>query len=215
VQVVASAVFVGREREIEELERALEATRAGNGATVLIAGEAGIGKTRLTADLAKRARDTGFDVLLGRSIDLVGTHLAYQPFVEALRPLGELWHVDGQTPVSQLRAFEHTLALISDRGAAAPVLLVLEDLHWADASTLDLAVFLAHNLDNRPILLLATYRPDEALVSGAHAEARGGGPAVRLGRRSRARTARARGDASARRGARHPAGVDGDDCRPR
>ena len=157
----AGEVFVGRIRELGELGRALEATRDGKGATVLIAGEAGIGKTRLASELARHARDTGFEVLLGRSIDLVGTQLPYQPFVEALRPLGEPWQVEGQTPVSQLRAFEHTLALISDRAAAAPVLLVLEDLHWADVSTLDLVVFLAHNFADRPVLLLATYRGDE------------------------------------------------------
>ena len=57
--------------------------------------------------------------------------------------------------------FEDTLALLTERAAAVPVLLVLEDLHWADTSTLDLVVFLAHNLDNRPVLLLATYRADE------------------------------------------------------
>ena len=100
-------------------------------------------------------------MLLGRSIDLVGTELPYQPIAEALRPLGEPWLVDGQTPGSQLQVFEKTLALLTERAAAAPVLLVLEDLHWADTSTLDLTVFLAHNLDSRPVLLLATYRADE------------------------------------------------------
>ena len=129
--------------------------------TVLVAGEAGIGKTRLASELARRARDAGFEVLLGRSIDLVGTELPYQPFVEALRPLGTLPQVDGRTAGSQLRVFEQTLALLSERAAAVPVLLVLEDLHWADASTLDLAVFLAHNLDDRQVLLLTTYRADE------------------------------------------------------
>ena len=157
----ASEVFVGRARELGELERALDAARAGSGATVLVAGEAGIGKTRLASELARRARDAGFEVLLGRSIDLVGTELPYQPFVEALRPLGEPWQADGQAPGSQLRVFEETLALLTERAAAAPVLLVLEDLHWADTSTLDLVVFLAHNLDDRPVLLLATYRADE------------------------------------------------------
>ena len=86
--VRASDVFVGRARELGELGRALDATQAGNGVTVLVAGEAGIGKTRLASELAERARDAGFEVLLGRSIDLVGTELPYQPFAEALRPLG-------------------------------------------------------------------------------------------------------------------------------
>ena len=57
--------------------------------------------------------------------------------------------------------FEATLALLSERAAAVPVLLVLEDLHWADASTLDIVVYLAHNLDARRVLLLATLRADE------------------------------------------------------
>jgi DNA-binding CsgD family transcriptional regulator len=157
----AGEVFVGRRRELGELERVLDATRTGKGASVLVAGEAGIGKTRLANELAQRAREQGFEVLLGRSIDLIGTELPFQPFVEALGPLGEPRQVDEQTPDSQLRAFEHTLALLTDQAAAAPVLLVLEDLHWADNSTLDLVVFLAHNLAERPVLLLATYRADE------------------------------------------------------
>ncbi len=154
-------MFVGRARELGELERALAAAQAGSGTTVLVAGEAGIGKTRLASELASRARDARFEVLLGRSIDLVGTELPYQPFAEALRPLGEPWRADGQAPGSQLRVFEETLALLTERAASAPVLLVLEDLHWADTSTLDLVVFLAHNLDDRPLLLLATFRADE------------------------------------------------------
>ncbi len=157
----ASEVFVGRVGELRELERALEAARAGSGTIVLVAGEAGIGKTRLACELAARASIAGFEVLLGRSIDLVGTELPYQPFVEALRPLGERWQVERRTAGSQREAFEETLALLSERATAAPVLLVLEDLHWADTSTLDLVVFLAHNVADRPLLLLATYRADE------------------------------------------------------
>ena len=91
-----SEVFVGRQHELGELERALDPTRAGRGATVLVAGEAGIGKTRLASELASRARDAGFEVLLGHSIDLVGTELPYQPFVEALRPLGAPRRVDAR-----------------------------------------------------------------------------------------------------------------------
>jgi len=157
----ASEVFVGRERELGELERALAAAEAGSGTTVLVAGEAGIGKTRLASELASRARHAGFEVLLGRSIDLVGTELPYQPFIDALRPLGDPLQVDEVSAGSQLRVFETTLALLSERADTVPVLLVLEDLHWADTSTLDLTVFLAHNLDDRPVLLLATFRADE------------------------------------------------------
>ncbi len=144
-----------------ELERALDAARTGSGAAVLVAGEAGIGKTRLVSEVARRARDAGFEVLVGQAIDLVGTDLPYQPFVEALRPVGEPRQVDEQKAGSQLRVFEDTLALLTGRAAATPVLLVLEDLHWADTSTLDLVVFLARSLADRRLLLLATYRADE------------------------------------------------------
>ena len=154
---------MGRASELGTLERALAAARAGRGAAILVAGEAGIGKTRLAAELIRRARDGGFATLLGRSIDLVGTELPYQPFAEALRPVG------GTRPAaagSQLRVFEETLTLLTDHAAAAPVLLVLEDLHWADTSTLDLVVFLAHNLAGRPVVLLATNRRDEPSSKG-------------------------------------------------
>jgi tetratricopeptide (TPR) repeat protein len=112
----------------------------------------------------QRPSSRGF--LLDRSIDLVGTELPYQPFAEALRRLGEPWRAGRQRPGSQLRVFEKTLALLTGCAASAPVLLVLEDLHWADTSTLDLVVFLAHNLDGRPVLLLATYRADEPSSAG-------------------------------------------------
>jgi predicted ATPase len=153
---VRAPAFVGRAYELAQLADVLEATRAGSGATVLVSGEAGIGKTRLAFELAAQAREAGFEVLVGHAIDLVGSELPYEPFIEALRPLGGLQHVEA---ASQLRAFEETLALLSSR--PAPVLLVLEDLHWADASTLDLVVFLAHNLVGERVLVLATLREDE------------------------------------------------------
>jgi DNA-binding CsgD family transcriptional regulator len=160
--------FVGRAEEFERLERALRRAQSGVGSTVLVTGEAGIGKSRLASNLTTRARAAGFEVLVGRCIDLIGTELPYQPFAEALRPWaarhGESalpWLSQVRPAGSQLRVFEETLALLSGLAAAAPVLLVLEDLHWADTSTLDLVVFLAHNLAERRLLLLATYRADE------------------------------------------------------
>src|SRR6476469_1714685 len=107
-----SGAFVGRVRELGELGHALDATRAGGGATVLVAGEAGIGKTRLASELAARAREAGFEVLLGRSLDLVGTELPYQPFVDVLRPVG------GRHAATQLGVFDHALALLEEH---APV----------------------------------------------------------------------------------------------
>jgi len=150
-------VCVGRARELDVLERALAAARTRTGAVASIAGEAGIGKTRLAMELGRNAGDDGFDVLFGRSIDLIGTELPYQPFVEALRPLGAL----PRTAQSRLQVFETALALLTGRAATVPVLLVLDDLHWADTSTLDLLVFLAHHLAGHRVLMLVTYRADE------------------------------------------------------
>jgi DNA-binding CsgD family transcriptional regulator len=161
VKARPEAAFVGRARELGELGSALTSAREASGTTVLLAGDAGIGKTRLASELAGRARDAGFEVLLGRSIDLVGTELPYQPFAEALRPLGPPRQAGAPAARSQLHVFEEMLALLTDRASHVPVLLVLEDLHWADTSTLDLVVFLAHNLAGRRILLLATCRTDE------------------------------------------------------
>src|SRR5438105_13434122 len=104
-----STALVGRVRELGELDRALDSTATGAGAAALIAGEAGIGKTRLASEVAARADERGFEVLVGRSIDLVGTELPYQPFLEALRPLGSLPQVDPGTAGSQLRMFQDTL----------------------------------------------------------------------------------------------------------
>ena len=141
---------VGAARERGALQRALDAARAGHGASVLVAGEAGVGKTRLISELGAHAE--GFEVLPGRCLDLVGTELPYQPFAEALGGLPE------RGASSQLRLFEAILAGLDER---APALLVLEDLHWADASTLDLVVCLAYNVHDRSVLLLGTYRPNE------------------------------------------------------
>ena len=83
-----SGVFVGREREFADVVQCLDLAGTGQGATVLVTGDAGIGKTRLAAEVASAAGAKGFEVLLGRSIDLVGVELPFQPFVDALRPLG-------------------------------------------------------------------------------------------------------------------------------
>jgi hypothetical protein len=88
MQVLASEVFVGRTAELRQLKRVVDSARAGSATTVLLTGEAGIGKIRLASVAAKHARETGFEVLIGRSSDLVGAGAAYQPFAVALRPLG-------------------------------------------------------------------------------------------------------------------------------
>jgi DNA-binding NarL/FixJ family response regulator len=181
-----AGVLIGRTRETTELGRALDAVRSGEGTAVLVTGEAGIGKTRLVGEIASRAEMTGFEVLTGRAIDLVGSKLPYAPFVPALRPLvPESSRPPWATAGSQLRVFEDVVALLSARAAATPVLLVLEDLHWADATTADLTVYVANNLAGARVLLVATCRSDDA-TSGqrtarlADGIRRGGGHTVAL-----------------------------------
>jgi predicted ATPase len=183
----ATTALVGRLGELERLEEEIREAAAGRGGTVLLAGDAGIGKTRLVTELGARAPTAGAQTLVGRCIDLVGAELPYLPVAEALRPLTaredvrkllgsarELrWLLPGMVldqeptrqrphaPRSQLGLLEELLALLDAATAAEPVVLVLEDLHWADRSTLDLVALLAHNLGERRVLLLGTYRADE------------------------------------------------------
>jgi DNA-binding SARP family transcriptional activator len=177
--------FVGRADELERLEHAYEAAAAGRGGTALIAGAAGIGKTLLASQLARHARSRGATVLSGRCIDLVGAGLPYLPLVEALRPLcrspmldevrddlHELPrlhpdladslpltpHADGAD--ARLRLFAEVVAVLEHVSRDAPVVLLLEDLHWADCSTLDLVAYVAHAVQERSVLVVATYRSD-------------------------------------------------------
>jgi predicted ATPase len=179
---VAPPSLVGRAEELQRLETALAEAADGRGSTVLIAGEAGIGKTRLASELGERAREAGATVLSGRCIDLVGSGLPYLPLVEALRPLRgspaladfdrslqelprlvpelteapELAPAHPRDPDSQLLLFEEMLAVLEHLGTEAPVVLIVEDLHWADGSTLDLVSFLAHAAREHRLLLVAT-----------------------------------------------------------
>ena len=119
-------------------------------------------------------------MLTGRCLQLIGAGLPFLPLVEALRPLqgsaalerlhelARLMPGDvapapaGDTPAgARLRLFEEMLALVGRLGADTPVVLVLEDLHWADDSTLDVVAFLVNAAPVQRLLFLATYRSDE------------------------------------------------------
>jgi DNA-binding SARP family transcriptional activator len=176
---------VGRADELQRLARAFEEAADARGATALVVGPAGIGKTLLTSAFAQHARGRGATVLSGRCIDLVGAGLPYLPLVEALRPLctsplldtvrDELvelprLHPDlaGGVPLgphgdgadTRMRLFGEVLAVLEHLSRGAPVVLLLEDLHWADGSTLDLIAYLAQAIHGRRILVVATYRSD-------------------------------------------------------
>jgi DNA-binding CsgD family transcriptional regulator/tetratricopeptide (TPR) repeat protein len=174
--------FVGRRAELTRLEDAVASASAGQGAIALVAGEAGIGKTRLVGELCDRAGQSGSTVLIGRCIDVVGSGLPFLPLVEAIRSLHdapalqeltadlrelprlvpELGDVSALTPdapgATQLRLFQETVELLDRVSDDRPVVLVLEDLHWADASTLGLLSYLAYAVRDRRILVVATYR---------------------------------------------------------
>jgi DNA-binding CsgD family transcriptional regulator/tetratricopeptide (TPR) repeat protein len=189
---VSSPTFVGRRPELDRLGAALAAAREGRPGAFLIAGEAGVGKTRFVGEVARRARESGFRVLEGGCVQVGLEGLPFGPILEALRGLprglspaqldellgagrpdlvrlmpdlavrvGDSAGVELSDGSGQGRLFEHVLLLLERLAARAPLVVVIEDLHWADRSTMDLLGFLGRNLREGPILLIATYRSDE------------------------------------------------------
>jgi len=162
--VAVSPVLVGRAAEVAVLGESWALARGGSPATVLIGGEAGIGKTRLV-----RQFTAGVDeVLSGGCVDLSGDGLPFAPFTAALRghadTPAELLPQDRQadTDTARARLFEEVLTQFAGLCARRPVVLVIEDIHWIDRSSLDLLSFLVHNQRAAGALLcLVTYRSDE------------------------------------------------------
>ncbi len=163
------------DREQALLGDALEAMLRGQGGLLLIGGEAGIGKSTLVAALSNLAVARGVLVLTGHCYDLMATP-PYGPWTDLLRhypsddelpPLPEPWHAGANLIglSNQAALFELTGAFVAAAAARRPLMLVLEDLHWADLATLDLLRHLSHNLAGRSILLVATYRDDEVTRS--------------------------------------------------
>ncbi len=154
----------------------LRSAAMGLAGVALVGGDAGIGKTRLVAELAEQARRDGFAVLVGQCAEL-GDALPYLPLADALRGArGELRaEIDARPVLGRLLpggtdpGSETTSGLTQqqlfgsmlDFLAARPVLLVLEDLHWADQSTRDLLVFLSRMLQTEHVCLVGTYRTDD------------------------------------------------------
>ena len=151
---VSSPTFVGRTAELAALESALARASEGIPAFAFVAGESGVGKSRLVTEFEARAARSGARVLVGHCLELGGTIFPYAPIVEALRPLGESL----PDAASQPHVFEGLLALLDRMG---PVALVIEDLHWADPSTRDFLVFLVRSARTESLCVLITYRTDE------------------------------------------------------
>ncbi|MFE1014847.1 AAA family ATPase [Streptomyces sp. NPDC058794] len=185
-----SPVFVGRAAELATLNDAFVRAAAAEPQALLLGGEAGVGKTRLVEEFADAARRRGAVVALGGCVEIGADGLPFAPFSTALRALrrqlpGELADAAaGQeeelarllpelgegTPVtgggrhdeeSMARLFELTARLLERVAARHTVVLVLEDLHWADASTRHLIAYLVRTLRTGRLVVLATYRSDD------------------------------------------------------
>ena len=186
---VVSPVLVGRERELGRLQSALTRTGAGDTCVVLVGGEAGVGKSRLLDAAFGSGAPSDVRVLTGGCIELGGEGLPLVPLVEALRTLVRTTPGDDldrflgparrelarllpelaldeaapppPTAGSTAQLFELVLGVLGRLGQDRPLVLIVEDLHWADRSTLDLVSFLVRALQGTPVLLVLTYRSDE------------------------------------------------------
>ena len=163
--------LVGRDAEQRRLQIALADLQNGQGRLILIGGEAGIGKTTLTRWLMAQADEQGGLPLIGGCYDLATTP-PYGPWVEILRayepgdglpPVPEIIRDEAQlaTIPSQAALFEIVGEFFAEVGDHRPLLLILEDLHWADQATLDLLRFFSRFLAGLPVSVVATYRDDE------------------------------------------------------
>ncbi len=182
---MTSARFVGRSGQLAELEAALRDAAEGRPSLALVAGESGVGKSRLADELVLRARESEVAILWGDCVELGEGELPYAPLLGALRPLVRdrdpvlealppqlRAGLDSLLPglgttmepasVAQAHVFEGLLALLDSLGEdGRPTLLVIEDLHWSDSSTRSFLSFLARTLCRERVLVVGTYRSDE------------------------------------------------------
>jgi len=186
---VVPVPLVGRAEQIGALRSALALVRDGDPATVLIGGEAGVGKSRLISEFTAAERDAGARVLTGGCLALGADGLPFAPFTAVLRDLvrevgpdalGGLLAGHGIRELARLlpelgepvavgdpgearaRVFEQMLILLERLAETSPVILVIEDAHWADGSSRDLLAFLIRNqraLDG--VLIVVSYRSGE------------------------------------------------------
>ena len=183
-----STPLVGRSTEMATLLSAVEEAGSRRAGAFLLAGDAGVGKTRLLDEVATGAQERGFAVLVGHCTNFGDAALPYLPFTEifgrlsADRPelagglladfpaMGRLLPThrligapaspqDG--PIDRAALFDAVLGAVTAISAGEPLLLIIEDTHWADDSTRDLIGFLLTRLDSQRIALLVSYRSDD------------------------------------------------------
>jgi DNA-binding CsgD family transcriptional regulator/tetratricopeptide (TPR) repeat protein len=187
---VSSPAFIGREAELSWLRAVFGEARGDRASIALVGGDPGIGKTRLVEEFLAWAREQGTPVLAGGCPVSRDGDLPFAPITEALRtlvrerPRDELIEVLGPAvqdlgrllpelaslgaapangnSSSHARLFEAFLGALERLGSVAPPLvLVLEDLQWADPATREMIAFLARNLRTAPVLVVGTFRTDE------------------------------------------------------
>jgi predicted ATPase len=184
-----SPVFIGRDAELTRLASALAAADGGEPQAVLIGGEAGVGKTRLTEELLARARAAGAVTAVGACVEIGADGLPFAPVSTALRDLYGTLGAELLTAVAgqeaelarllpelgdsgggprdphdedgRVRLFELTARLLERLGADRTLVLVVEDLHWADRSTRELLAYLFRSLQRARLVIAATYRADD------------------------------------------------------
>ena len=165
------AALVGRDRELASLREQLAAALAGRGGLVLIGGEAGIGKTALAETLGREAATRGATVLVGRCYDLTETppygpwrelfahapRASQPPLPVAVLPRGDA----GDAPESQATIVAGVRDYLAALAALQPLVLLLDDLQWADAASLELLRLTGRQVAELPLLILVAYRADE------------------------------------------------------
>ncbi|MGW0927127.1 helix-turn-helix transcriptional regulator [Streptomyces sp. NPDC002644] len=181
-----SPVFVGRADELRVLGEALDRADAAEPQALLLGGEAGVGKTRLVEEFAAGAARRGAVVAVGGCVEIGADGLPFAPVSTALRvlrrelpaelaaavagretELARLLPEFGDAPLGRhddegtARLFELTARLLEDLSATRTVVLVVEDVHWADTSTRHLLAYLLRTLRTGRLLILATYRSDD------------------------------------------------------
>ncbi|HEV2637928.1 MAG TPA: AAA family ATPase [Actinocrinis sp.] len=183
--------FIGRGQELDRLHLLLGGARDRRPATLFLAGEAGVGKTRLLGRFAEQAAGAGAFVLHGECIGLGGGVIPYAPLIEALRLFvgrvgedearrlaGEGWtqlralisDFTGREPDlrrpgilgSQIQVFGTVMRVLRHLGDHRPVVLIFENMHWTDPSTLDLVSYLTRSENDDRTLLICSHRTDLA-----------------------------------------------------
>jgi class 3 adenylate cyclase/tetratricopeptide (TPR) repeat protein len=189
---LAGGVFVGRERELEEMRALLEDALSGRGHLLLLTGEPGIGKTRTAEELATYAQVRGAQVHWGRCHEADGAP-AYWPWSEAIRsyvrdadPVGLAWQLGREAAeVAQIvpelrevlgevedlpelepeqarfRLFDSVGTFLRGASQARPLVIILDDLHWADEPSLLMLRFIARQIGDSGLVLVGTYRDVE------------------------------------------------------